>query len=315
MSLPTLEKLLEDKTVFVLGAGSSKPYGFPLWDDLKKVILEKCDQLSDTSEYSELGLAYWESCLNKDDEKSVDTLAKEANDSSRKGFQTIVGRYLISCEASDLESNKSDWVEVFHTKVLDLCRDKSPSEILPNITIVNLNYDRCFCHRFSATVKALYEGFPGDWERQAQWPTYGTSFYHHIHPHGAIGTLPYAFMNPPLHGLNAFTFINPNSMNTVVYGDTDSYEKAMLGNQIHIMPVDVVGPDTWHNRSNISYVRANQALQQSRNVVFIGVSKDGYDQAHLSIPDPMDCFSINKEELGGRIISSKSYALSAVQGM
>jgi len=110
MSLATLEKLLEDKTVFVLGAGSSKPYGFPLWDDLKKVILEKCDQLSDTSEYSELGLAYWESCLNKDDEKSVDTLAKEANDSSRKGFQTIVGRYLISCEASDLESNKSDWV-------------------------------------------------------------------------------------------------------------------------------------------------------------------------------------------------------------
>lgn len=41
MNVPSLEKLLQDELVLVLGAGASVDYGFPTWKDLRRSLIEK----------------------------------------------------------------------------------------------------------------------------------------------------------------------------------------------------------------------------------------------------------------------------------
>lgn len=310
---PRLDELLKEKTTFVLGAGSSKPYGFPEWEELKPKFLSRCIDLDGTPEHESLGLQYWQHCLRDGEKKSVDTLAKEANDSARSGFQHLVGKILIEQENIDASSNNNDWIELLVKKLILLSETNSPANILPNLNVINLNYDRCFCHRFSNLFKSVYEAFPGTWERQANLPSYGTGYRYQIHPHGALGNIAYSFVEERSFGITASTFASFGTLPVVPYGNIEAYERAVASKKIQLMPVDVVGSDTWHGRAEIAYIKANSALSKSRNVIFIGVSELGYEQSHLSVPDSARCWSASKTPVADNITCVGHYAKEFIE--
>ena len=76
MPIPLIE-LLESPTVFVLGAGASKPYGFPLWKELKAELLDIFRNPAWPKISAGDGAAWWIKALEEmdDDEDSVDKIA------------------------------------------------------------------------------------------------------------------------------------------------------------------------------------------------------------------------------------------------
>lgn len=308
-----MDALLREKTVFILGAGASKPYGFPLWCDLKSEMLGICDLLSDKPEYTDWGLEYWKSTLSTNTSKSVDTLAKEANDHSRTGFQILTGRILVEREKADVHSQKSDWIELFISKLATLCHQDGAGAVLPNLGFVNFNYDRCFAQRFSPFIGEIWNGFPGTWEREGVFPSYGTNWLEHIHPHGVVGGMTRNLEAGQHCGITASTFNNFAGPPALAYGDRDGFERLISQKQLGVMPVDVVGPETWHNRAQIAYVRAKSLLSSSKNVVFIGLSKTGWQQCHLELGQNQVAYSTGFDPISDSIECLKCHAKELVE--
>lgn len=107
--LPLLGELLKDKTVFVLGAGASKDYGFPMWDDLKPSLIE-CfkakefrDEWCSKIEKAEDGCEWWlEQLTNMPTHRvTIDRIAHRGPDPSYDLFRIATARVLCECESKD----------------------------------------------------------------------------------------------------------------------------------------------------------------------------------------------------------------------
>jgi len=300
--------LIKDKTVFILGAGASKPYGFPLWEELKDGMLRICSEYSGQKEYDEWGLDYWQTTLGSNTRKTVDTLAHEANDAARKGFQILTTRILLECEQADSISDRDDWIEVLGSEILASCDRLGAQTVLPNLSIINFNYDRCFAHRFSKFVKTIWDSFHGSWERDGAFPGYGVNFRYHIHPHGAVGGMLWQPEAGCFCAISASTFANFSNLANVPYGDVSSLSSQVNNGKLGVMPVDVVGQETWHNRGQIAYIRANNLLRDAKNVVVIGLSREGLAQCHLSMPETISGWSTGNEVISDQFNSTGCYA-------
>lgn len=133
--------MIRTKTVFVLGAGASKPYGYPLgWelleklkyppDEVRYVVIESGIPNRRIEEFSQT--------LILANPVSIDTFLGRRPEWADLG-KRMIAAYLIRCESEgNLRSKTDDWYQL----LIDRLDDDFDALDFSNVTVVTFNYDR-----------------------------------------------------------------------------------------------------------------------------------------------------------------------------
>lgn len=170
-------------TVLVLGAGASKPYGFPLGEQLKNHIIDNTtpaalDALNELR-YDLTTIREFKDALRWGDHATIDIFLE------RKTNFREIGSYFIAAAIGEFEKGSSpfparDWyLDLF--RLLDL---ETLQGNLPNLSIVTLNYDRSLEHflKMYINYRCQAEIVRRCHERRSRLSI--------IHAHGSIGPYP-----------------------------------------------------------------------------------------------------------------------------
>ena len=285
--LPSLDQLLENKTCFVLGAGASADFSLPLWNDLRYLLKEKIEKSDDRSEMRK----YWVGTLNNaTDPVTIDELAMEArNDQEFNYLQRNLSEIILQGEAQ--LHDKNNWVSTFARAVGQKMMDNEIKAPLfaSNISVVSLNYDRCFNHYFAAGIKdSISLKYRRPRLTQGHYEVIENEIENIIHPHGCIGQLNYKrFIQNRLDN----TVQRTESYNTIVeFGGS-----LKLNQTPPIFPVHEIRLPRFSK--NPVYIKANVAINTSTYCICIGVSPSGLEQSRLSFTDAKKVFYTGDEKI------------------
>lgn len=282
-SIPKLEEILINPTVVILGAGASKDYGFPLWDELKEMMLKAFSSgtLLGNSYKSHLGAQYWLDALKLDEsltnskKRSVDELAYDAHNEGLELFQMFILNEFLKLEAEDRVSNRFGWIEKLADKYIELIKtnqgdSNSLKQLMENFRVISFNYERSFAWRFNNRVNAEISNIFPNRIRSIPLQNIKRNFNRIFHPHGCVGMFPktqeisdsYISIDSKIHTTKILL--------TRSYGESD--ETITDVNHLDsILPVDLIpfgsGSDT--------YDRANTFMTAETNVILIGMSDIG----------------------------------------
>jgi len=297
--IPNLETLLKDKTVFILGAGASVDYGFPLWGDLKNQLLAEIEFSKCRVSYPEKSLQYWKDILNSDatEKTTIDELAYAAPEEHYHVIMSLIAMILCKKEqeeyiANIVESKKLGWVEKFSNYLSSLLISEleesleafKNSNFLRNLQFVTLNYERCFDYRFDGYVKeALIQKslskperrfFEKYVENSLNLASYGTVY----HPHGCIGSLGADEFIKSKPRISYHCYANRSNGIQVPYGDWGRLETHLnQGRRPFLYAVDDLT-----DSEEETYRKVNKlVLQQSKNIVLVGLSELGLRKSKL----------------------------------
>ena len=140
--------MIETPIVLILGAGASKPYGYPIGSDLKKIIINSLTTMADNNSgwVNELGFSTdlvkeFISKFNMSRRPSIDSfLAKQKEDFAEIGKIAIVDAITKSEDCQKLEyPDEDDWYSYLVENLYE-CDDID--DISKNINIISFNYDR-----------------------------------------------------------------------------------------------------------------------------------------------------------------------------
>lgn len=236
---------LNKKTVFILGAGASNPYGLPLGVDLKNQMLANLSIRACRKILIDHG---FESALVEDFLESLSGTYHPTIDiflEKKRKFRAL-GSYLIAYTLLPLETHNNlfpqrDWYGHLYSAI-------NFEHELPHtdkITFVSLNYDRSLEHFLA---KNIHYNCPDDTIQNAQSKLERMNI---IHAHGSLGSYP-----------------------QISYGNKpdDSKVLSTAANGIRIVSDRLQDSDDFKN--------AQFAIVQASNIVFIGF---GYDHTTLKM--------------------------------
>ena len=297
MKIPILTELLQKPTMFILGAGSSAEYGFPVWCQLKEEYLRLLNDRS-TVYGSHAGAEYWIQVLENDADATVDQIASDAPGAALHLFQSMTFDILLEREALDLESDIRGWIEIFGEK-FSQCLDSAKtnpdavSRTTGSLNFCSLNYERCFPHRFARTVDDYIESsFQSPVKRKHTFGTIQNNCRKLYQPHGTLG--------PEGIGAGFFRFGIEGSHHLFSgkrwrtdYGDVSKMTKCKHGSSAVIMPVGLLP----FGNQNYAYKVLNSLLKTMQNVVIVGLSDAGMKGSDLEISANSRVYCTGKDEL------------------
>ena len=190
-------RFLDEPTVFILGAGASKPYGFPLGPDLKTHLLERTVAKSTRKSLKELGfdeplIDSFRDALRFGVHTTIDTFLER-----KRNFREL-GSYLIASTIMPMEKHEAlfpqkDWYGTLF-KMLSF-EDDTPSA--SHLSIVTLNYDRSLEHflRMNIDYNCRHDrvDFAHTKRRQIRF----------VHAHGCLGRYPDVMYGTGISDVNA----------------------------------------------------------------------------------------------------------------
>jgi len=307
-SIPNLSSMLEEPTVFVLGAGASKDYGFPLWEGLKCRMLELCKDDDFLRNNERDAAKYWLGKLTSGGIQSVDNISAEADDPANLLFRRLVGEILIKCESEHKKNHQAGWIEKLCNKLLALPKLGGDRELIENLGFINLNYDRSFANLYQQYyIEPFLKSFTRQREAKNFWSDSAQSFRRVLHPHGALGLLP-GFPPDKKITIGAHTIHNPREHVSVPYGDPIAFKERFWGKEPKIYAVDELGINRYQRDLGPTYCEANRLLGKAGNVVIIGVSLDGWTQSHLKVSSSSRILTTGKDDFGGIAQPTEVYA-------
>ena len=271
--------LLESDTVIILGAGASKDYRFPLWDELKDELMKYLknhksflfrDHLMDNYWFNEL-----ENLKNKN--KTLDQMVYDSNDRDKSDYiMKLVTLIIVNFEILDLDRNKKNWIEEL-SEMYYLNVPKSGFNLFPkNINIITYNYDRCFEHHFTNNyMKKSYELLDTQPHYTDKLRYYQkTSSLKIFHPHGCIGVIPQEEDKNHLQvSIDGYTIRNTNTNRLFKYGDNNIFIDAH--NYLQITAVDEC------NKSDGTYSICRNLIENCKKIIVVGVSAMGLNNQKL----------------------------------
>lgn len=147
----TPTKIMESPTVFVLGAGASEPYNFPLGEVLMREIKSLADKI-DTGGilmslgFSELEIADFADTLKYGKYPTIDELLEDQNRFRKLGSH-IIARIMMPKEKAGLLEMEDWYNDLF--KALFFNQTQLDAR---QLSIVTLNYERSFEHFLSSSI-------------------------------------------------------------------------------------------------------------------------------------------------------------------
>lgn len=173
--------MITTPTVFILGAGASKPFGFPSG-------VELAEQLSDFGDFQDLIAAGFDQShivdfreqLKRSGKGSVDAFLEYRDEFIAVGKAAIAYRLIQLENANELLRFKNNWYRYIFGKL-----DAPLSEFHKNdVTFVTFNYDRSLDHFLFDCLKHSYKGTDDEVAK-------ALSHVPIIHVHGQMGLLPW----------------------------------------------------------------------------------------------------------------------------
>lgn len=278
--IPKLEELLKENTTLILWAWASKDYWFPLWEELKPLLLDKLIHFKSSWLSNDKWIDWWIDAINGMSElDTIDSIATKAPEDFFDQFRILVSIIICEFENNDFVANKDWWIEIFAEKYLNLLSTTYPDNgwiklIAKKLNIVTLNYDRCFDKRFTWCINNWFQKILKK-QREFQkvyWSNFPWNNNTIYHPHGTIWLVPW------LNG-NAHTYMNSNNNFGFDYGNIDQ-----LKNSINRWKISFILPvDDLIDAVNPTYDMVNRILQSSKNVICIGVSEAWIKSSLLSL--------------------------------
>lgn len=210
------------RTLFVLGAGASYPYGFPIGDGLREDIIENIEKsLSDVTivtrkEAVALNQKFRDSGLTIDKFTEVHAPIAQVPETVINFAKLGIGGCLTQSEYKsnfneDSPKPDQDWYRLLVQKIFDNVKTKNDFlKICADLTVVTFNYDRSFEFYVLQQMNAVFNSpeLPRREFQQEPLP------FPVIHVYGSLGSfaqLPYGTPRPPNHGyLGDFNLIGDN---------------------------------------------------------------------------------------------------------
>ena len=225
------------KTTIILGAGASKPYGFPLGPELKQIVTQYARERSVQERLKQLHyqpqhLDELVECLRYGRFPTVDEFL-DAKKSFREIGGYIIAESILNHEVKDMIFPARDWLAVLYTK---LHRKIVSGEPL-NLTIITLNSDRTVEYFFSKVTR--YDCREDEEEKVAEV----IKSIPILHPHGSLGPL-----SELSYGLDG--------------GPRDASKIRHAGKRIQIISDKL--------EDSAAYTEAQNALEYTDRILFIG---------------------------------------------
>jgi len=165
--------MIANPTTLILGAGASKPFGYPTGAELRQQIIDRLGLNYDASDYQELLDRFRWSLVS-----SIDAFLAEKENQ----HLSDVGRVAIVAALHQVEhqSQTGDWYELLFNAI----RGRSSSERSDPVRVITFNYDRSLEHFIFHAFKNAYhlsdEDALGLFDQSIEV----------IHVYGDIGALP-----------------------------------------------------------------------------------------------------------------------------
>jgi hypothetical protein len=253
--------MIKRETVFMLGAGASYPYGFPLGTDLKKWIVEcyKDDKahsinLYNATDFDKAAATEFITALKQTGLSSVDAFLERRPKFLDIGKATMGIELLIKEGTSDLWQEGSNWLTYLYSYMIG----NSLEEFAGNrVSFVTFNYDRVVEHFF---YTSLFNTFGKSSEETAkiveQIPV--------IHLHGRLGYLPWQ-----------------RTQDVVPYGSANIDKKVMA---TLLKEIKVVHEDITDGRDK-EFTRAKELLTKAERIYLLGFGFGGRNVERLGLRD------------------------------
>lgn len=175
---------LNEKTVFILGAGASKPYGLPLGTELKQTIIvnisiNACRESLQGAGFHPSLINDFHEALPRTSHPTIDIFLEK-----KKKFREL-GAYLIAYSLFPLEDPdrlfpKKNWYGYLYEAI----NFESEEPKAENIVFVTLNYDRSLEHFLSRNI---HYDCADDFIQFAESKVNSLEI---IHAHGSLGKYP-----------------------------------------------------------------------------------------------------------------------------
>jgi len=150
-------------TVLVLGAGASKPYGYPTGRELVKLIEKNLDPTSKAYKdlinlgYDEVEIEFFKTQLLNSRSYTIDAFLEGRKDEFGEIGKLAIAQVLINKESEDVYScdENFDW----YGYLINSLRTPNPGEFLENkLSIITFNYDRSLEQYLIKSLGAMYSG-------------------------------------------------------------------------------------------------------------------------------------------------------------
>jgi len=244
--------MIDAHTVLILGAGASKPYGFPLGTELRHQILSMLSGEANPDFKTLSALGHTPVAINQFRDDLHDALHNTIDDFlSDRPTHRVIGAQaiiiaLINCEKHTSLFPKRDW----YPRLVQILDFRHGNQLLEGI--VTLNYDRSLEHYMSNTVSVSYEGAVKKFamERLGEFPIY--------HIHGMLGEYPLR----PYHAKAEIEDIKKAADDLRITSDGDLDKSA-------------------------NYQAARKLCEQAKTVVFLGFGYHDSVISRLGLSEPL----------------------------
>lgn len=290
--------MIYKKTVFILGAGASQPYGFPTGIELKKLV---CDGLVEGKslfkelkklEYTDESIKEFRNAFFKSGAKSIDAFLGDRKEDFMSIGKIVITRVLSRYEDEDKIYSKENWYQ----HLFESMWDGSLEEFENNkVSFINFNYDRSLEHfLFTSLQQRTNETMEKIAKAISKIPI--------IHPYGKIGFLPWENKNPsrdyyPGHTIE--TLVESSDMIRIISeGEiprdilnqsneliTDAYKIVFLGFGYHKENLERIGMKNLnpHNKFILGTARGYTNLQRTTIQKHIAQGKISLDSNNFDV--------------------------------
>lgn len=255
--------MIKDETVFILGAGASRPYGFPTGKELREIILRNF-----LSEYAKFGeqLRVFEAknfinSFKLSSNESIDIFLSRNPEFSEFGKLAIVSS-IAECERNSKfreemkkEFKAEDWYTYIFNELINEIKKKNDYKKISenNITIITFNYDRSLEH-------FLYESFRHSFSGISEEAiSLALSKIKIFHVYGRVAPLPWQDKGCGIE-----------------YGSLKAGEVPSV-----IQNIKVVGED----REDINTIVKQKIIQNAKKIFFLGFGFASENLEVLNIPN------------------------------
>lgn len=199
--------MIRDKTVFILGAGASNPYGYPTGGELREKI---CKDFTSKNSLFKPGDIYWETqrslaqeftklFLEAGANTSIDLFLARLNPTDRDKFtnigKTAISFFILEAECAskfdenmEKEKRKHDWYAPLLNKMMrKLTTHDSYERIGDNaVTFITFNYDRSLEYYIHRCFTSTFPHAPEEYIQKI-----GNEIIKIHHAYGKIADMPW----------------------------------------------------------------------------------------------------------------------------
>ncbi len=262
--------MINIETVLIIGAGASKPFGFPIGRELVDEICSRIENQGSLFEllgqdYSISSIEQFAHKLRRSGEDSIDAFLEYQDEPAVNIGKTAIAAVLLPYEVGDnlFTSNEPNWYQHLWAQLRAPFEDFEKSKI----SIITFNYDRSLEHYLFTVLKNKYHGKSDDEcaKKLGNIPI--------IHVYGKLGPLSWESTQKK----EAISYVPYNSMNL-----NHDHSEEMIEWYRHEWTKKAASSIIVLHESNTEsqeFKKAREIIRKAQQLFFLGF---GYHEANLT---------------------------------